>query len=346
MTWLPDNKYFWDFWFAERAGNLHLFYLQASKPQCGYNPDLRHNLSSIGQATLTPHGWRDEGTVFTASENHAWDNLSIWTGSIIEHPTNGWFYLFYTARGKQDARRWTPAEWQRAQQIGIAQSSDLRSWERIAESKIQPAIRNPGVGKFDGVAWRDPFVIFENRKFFAFICARLNPESDPAAYQARTMIDAGGAIAFLESPDIENWHDGEPQILVASDEFYQLEVPQVFWRRFENGKRFYLIFCAQEKDCSRARRERYPLSECQTGTYYMRSPLLPFDFQGIPALESPAKLFAKGLYAGKLLHPETENHPTFFGFVWSDASGHFVGGLSDPLKTIFHDDGSLKLVSG
>lgn len=348
MTWLARDKYFWDFWFATKGEETHLFYLQAGKAECRYNPEARHNLSSIGHAVLTRWGWREiEGSAFKRADDDVWDNLSIWTGSIIQHPTDKLFYMFYTARRKEDAALWTPSEWQRPQQIGVAVSQDLTLWERTEKSKQRPIIPNPGPGKFDGVAWRDPYVIYESGKFQAFICARFNPESlNQETVNRSTMnLEAGGAVVYLESPDIEHWQTSEINRLIVSDEFYQMEMPQVFWRRFENGKRLYLIFCAQERDCSRARRARMPMSECQTGTYYMCSRLLPFDYQGIPEFEEPARLLVRNLYSGKLLHPETQAQPPFFGFVWSDDSGHFIGGLSDPILTQFNADGSLKFLT-
>ena len=97
MAWLPDNKYAWDFWFAEKDGELHLFYLQALKSHCNYKPEARHNLASVGHAVLTAWGWRDTTkTAFAPAEGAAWDNLSIWTGSIIQNPKDQRFYLFYT----------------------------------------------------------------------------------------------------------------------------------------------------------------------------------------------------------------------------------------------------------
>jgi beta-fructofuranosidase len=348
MTWLAKNKYSWDFWFAADGENIQVFYLQASQAECGYNSEARHQLSSVGRAELTPWGWREvEGQAFSSEANDAWDNLSIWTGSIIQHPTTKLFYMFYTARGKAENLRWTPSEWQRPQHIGLAMSKDLQVWQRSETAKHRPVIANPGPGTFDGVAWRDPYVIYEPGKFQVFICTRLNPESvNRETVKSLTVNPEGGAaIVYLESADIEDWQTSEINTLIDSAEFYQMEVPQVFWRRFANGKRFYLIFCAQEKDCSRVRRQQRPASQCQTGTYYLCSRLLPFDYPGIPEFEGPARLLAAGLYAGKFLRPETEARPPFFGYIWSDDSGHFIGGLSDPIPTEFKADGSLQFIT-
>lgn len=341
MPWFPRDQYLWDFWFTQKDDELHVFYLQASQRECNFDPEQRHNLAAVGHAILTENGWQEIGTApaFAKSPNGSWDNISIWTGSVIQDPQSGLFYLFYTSRRKEDAPLWTPSEVQRPQQIGVATSRDLTAWERTPASLLAPVIPNPGVNEnFDGVAWRDPFVIkAEDGFFYAFICARANPQYSPAA------VTAGGIIAYVKSQNLQNWENTQPEILIRSDEFYQLEVPQVFWRKTAAGKRFYLLFCAQEKDCSEKRRAKFPTAECQTGTYYLHSELLPLDFQGIPKLSDTARLLAAGWYGGRLLQPETENNPQFFGFKWADADGNFVGGISDPMCTEFLADGSMRL---
>lgn len=344
MPWFPCNQYFWDFWFARRrqAGRdeLHVFYLQAGQRESQWNPDLRHDLASVGHAVMTCAGWRELTPALSSSEGRAWDNRSIWTGCVIENPDDGLYYMFYTARRNEDATIWTPSEWQRPQQIGLAVSPDLIKWDRTETSHSVPVIPNPGrmVG-LDGVAWRDPYVIRgEDGAWQAFICARVNPAD---ADHKHFGTDAGGTIVWLQSDNPETWNVAETRTLIASDEFYQMEVPQIFWRTEKKGKRFYLIFCAQEKDCSRARRARQ--RTCGTGTFYLSSELLPFDYAGIPQLNEPAQLLAPGWYSGKLLDPETVEQPLFFGFQWADEAGRFVGGLSDGLLVRFNHDGTMEL---
>jgi beta-fructofuranosidase len=344
MPWFPRNKYLWDFWFARKGEELHLFFLQASHLECGFNPDRRHNLSSIGAAVMTPWGWREsDSAVLSKANGNAWDDLSIWTGCVVTPPEADLHYLFYTARRATDEPVWTPSEWQRRQQIGLAISHDLLTWERTAQSKKTPVIPNPGkMAGLDGVAWRDPYVIRgEDGAWHAFICARLNPLD---ANNKDFGLDAGGVVAWLKSDDLEEWDVAGTRRLVTSDEFYQMEVPQVFWRRFERGKRFYLIFCAQERDCSRARRARVGAAQCRTGTYYLHSELLPHDYHDIPLLAGSAKLLAADWYAGRLLDPETARQPLFFGFQWADEAGHFVGGISDPMPARFKEDGAIELI--
>lgn len=341
MSWSPEDKYLWDCWFAWKGEELHAFYLQADRAACQHNPDARHDLSAIGHAVMTPHGWQalNDHEVLSRPRDDAWDNLSLWTGSIIQPaPTRPW-HLFYTARRREDAPVRTPAEWQRPQQIGAALSNDLINWRRTRASQTAPVIPNPGREYgLDGVAWRDPYVIRgADGQYYAFICARLDPEKNHLSS------DAGGVVAYVSSPDLEQW-ETQPRLVRCPHEFYQMEVPQIFWRRFDEGLRCYLLFCAQEKDCSPLRRLRG--LECETGTYYLQSSLLPHDDQSIPVFAESARLLARGLYAGKLIRPETDDRPLFFGFPWADPEGNFIGGISDPLRARFCEDGALELEHG
>jgi beta-fructofuranosidase len=342
MPWSPNNKYIWDSWFAWNGDELHAFYLQACKAECGYNPDERHNRSSVGHAVLSPWGWKElnGAPALAAADGGTWDNLAIWTGSIVQAEPGGPYHLFYTARRREDAPLWTPSEWQRPQQIGLAVSEDLHDWKRAGKHPVIPNFGKP-LG-LDGVAWRDPYLMRgANGEWYAFVCARLNPHDRNHSHIG---LDAGGAIVWLRSQKLDEWRVEETRMLVTSTEFYQMEVPQTFWREFADGKRFYLLFCAQEKDCSQSRRNRK--LACATGTYYLRSDLLPFAYADIPPLREPAELLAPNLYAGKLLRPEGDERPVLLGFPFADAAGHFAGGISDPLQAQFHNDGSITLNHG
>lgn len=340
MPWFPHNQYCWDFWFARHADELHLFYLQAAHADCNFNPEARHDLAAIGHAVMTQHGWRECSPALTRATRAAWDDLALWTGCTVHNPQDNQHYLFYTARQRADAPRWTPSEWQRPQQIGLAVSPDLHTWQRIGTA---PIISNPGqAGGLDGVAWRDPCLLRDaGGVWHAFFCARLDPDSRDDQLIG---LDAGAVIAWLQSDDLLRWENSTVRRLVVSDEFYQMEVPQAFWRTFPEGKRFYLLFCAQEKDCSRTRRARLPSEQCRTGTYYLHSALLPHEQQIIPCLPGSARLLAPNWYAGRILDPDSDA-PSFFGFQWADAAGRFVGGVSDAMPARFHADGTIELIA-
>jgi beta-fructofuranosidase len=335
-AWSPRGKYLWDFWFARRGRRVHAFYLQAERAACDEDPERRHDLASIGHAVRGDHGWQEALPALLPSAEPAWDDLSVWTGSILARSPSGPYSLFYTGRGRAAGPIATPRGPQRPQSIGLAVSKDLREWKRSATSLQRPIIPNPGPAQgFDGASWRDPWLLREcEGPYVAFVSTRLHADTGAPD-------DAGGVIAAVASSDLEHW--GPPRIFVRSDDFHQLEVPQVFWRHVAGGKRCYLLFCAQAADCSKRRLSRMPASECRTGTYVMASDLLPVGFTGLPPMREPARLVAPGLYAGKLLDPESHGRGEFYGFPWADADGRFVGGIAGPFPATFDPRGELSV---
>lgn len=313
-----------------------MFYLQASRFACAYNPVRRHNLASVGHAILTDIGWREidpHKPALEKREGNFWDNQAIWTGSIIQK--EGLYYLFYTARCQDDLLVETPHERRLPQNIGVATSQDLRTWTRTPASLKKPVIPNPGIeSEFEGSNWRDPCMLKDdtNGQYYAFICAR--PKESPA--------DMGGIVAFATSSNLSDWQDEPYKILYRSDEFYLTEVPQVFWRQTSDRKywRFYLLFGPHWSP--------FFIQKVPVGvTYYVRSQPIEdrskVSYDRIPWEDEPANLLCKYLYAGKVIDPETETYPVFYGFQKEDEGGHFVGGISDPQWAVFADDGTISL---
>lgn len=335
MTWSPPDKYIWDFWFARRGPELHLFFLQASRRECGDDPERRHDLASVGHAVWTSRGWEEIGPhpALRRAEGRAWDNTSIWTGSIIRNSATSLYTMLYTSRCAEDAPVWTPRGKFRPQHIGAAVSPDVISWRRTATSRRRPVIPNPGKQSgWDGVNWRDPYLVRgRDGLFYAFISTR----------RADAPPDSGGAIVYLTSPDLERW-SAAPRVLIASTEFYQMEVPQVFTAPMGDHRRLYLLFSAQAEDCAAGRRQRLPQNQCRTGTYYLVSPPIGQPTSGFPPLEEPARLLAPGWYGGKII--KMGRRAVFFGFRWKDARGRFAGGLSDPLPVRFDAHGSIHVL--
>lgn len=331
MPFQPEEKYVWDLWFAHDGKEQHLFYLQADREACDFDHHKRHNLSSVGHALIKDGQICDasKGSVFSASTtDDTWDNFSIWTGSIIKDPDSRKFLMFYTARKREDIAIETPSEFQRPQNIGLAVSDDLVNWKRHPNSVSSPVIANPGTSDhFDGVAWRDPYVFKLGDYFYCLITARLEPNEK---YNIGDW-DQGGTIAWLRSKDLYDWSAATPQILVTSRHFYELEVPQLFSHEIEGKRVYYLIFCAQRKACSKERLEQLPDSENQSGTYLFTSEPMELESLELPRFESPAKLLTPGLYAGKILNPESTS-PTIYGFhIGTDEESQCGGILSATL---------------
>ena len=310
-----------------------MFFLQARQLECGYNEQNRHNLATIGHAILTTGGWQEinlDKPAFAPREGDFWDNLSIWTGSIVQK--DGLYYFFYTGRCKDDPWITTLHQRRRPQNVGVAVSKDLREWERTPASLQAPVIPNPGTDSdFDGVNWHDPYVIEDNGKYYAFICA--HPKESP--------VDAGGVIAYATSSDLEHWQEEPYRILYQSDEFYLTEVPQVFWRRMNDQEhwRLYLLFSPR---WSQLFNQTIPIGV----TYYVRSVAIAdrkgVSYDNIPWESEPANQLIAGSHAGKLVNPEAP-YPVFLGFQYEDEKGNFVGAMSDPQWAIFADDGKIRL---
>ncbi len=345
MPWTPKDKYMWDFWFAriksESSNSLHVFYLQADKSNCSFNDVNKDKNSTIGHAVLTDYGWKEHTEIaLKAGAPGSWDDLSIWSGSIIEDNSTGLFNMFYTARTRSDKPIWTPSEWQRPQKIGLATSTNLINWQRAQASIKAPVIDNPGSNcLFDGVAWRDPYVLKAGDEYWCLLTTRI-PQGKVGFDQVRW--DSGGCIVALTSERLDQWDSSQPQLITTADQFYEMEVPQLFWRHEQGGKRYYLLFCTWEKACSQKRRKEQSSRNWQTGTYYLSSEIADENDWQMPRFKGEAQILAPNLYAGKIIGENTIT-PVFFGFHTSDIAGRFAGGLSDPIAVNFNGDGSISL---
>ncbi len=277
---------------------------------------------------MTNFGWQEinpDQPVISNRDGNFWNNLSIWTGSIIEK--EGLYYLFYTARCKDEAWVETPYERRIPQNIGVAVSEDLKTWTRTLTSLEKPVIPNPGIdSQFDGINWRDPYVIKDDidGQFYAFICA--HPKD--------TSADAGGVIAYATSKDLSNWQDEPYRILYSSNKFLFTEVPQVFWRKTNDLKSWRLYFLFSPRWSSFFNRE------IPTGiTYYVH--YVPIEnrkkvsYDNIPWETEPAKILVKGLHGGKLIEPEKEENPVH----------HYNGMFLTQLKVLIIQEMKMTLLS-
>ncbi len=325
MGWAPNDKYLWDAWFIhDRDGRLHAFFLQASKAACDFIPSNRHDMAVVGHAVSIDGTWKYvDSAPCLATRAASWDNISIWTGSVIYDWRNDLFYMFYTSRDGNSGKRWTPRGDFHPQRIGVAASKDLMNWERI-DAIVPNCSEDMGL---DGVNWRDPYVIEYGGNYLCLISAHANPGSGISE-------DAGGAIVLFESESLTDWSQAARRVLVLSDEFYQLEVPQLYCHVEEEGVRFFLLFCAQAADCTVDRKSNYP-EDCATGTYYFASELCAHDCSILPSFEEPPRLLALDIYAGKII--DMHGVPSLIGFDYQGGETDFVGGLSDGAPVIFSD---------
>jgi beta-fructofuranosidase len=298
-----EDKWIWDFWFAQVGDTTHVFFLQA--PRSLVDPDLRHRNVTFGHAVSTDlTNWTLLPDPLARSAPGSWDDLATWTGSITR--ADDIWHLLYTGVSTHDSGL--------VQRIGLATSRDLAHWERFGDGPVIEA--DPtwyellDLDAWHGQAWRDPWVIADpaGNGYHALITARL-PSGPP---------DARGVIGHAVSADLRRWEVLPP--FPSPGGFGQLEVPQVV----EAGASTLLVFCTAGHHLSAARRhglEREP----GTGTYICRVPGLlgPFD---VP--ESTPMGAYIDLYAGKLVRRGEDWF--VMGFL-DTIEGEFVGELSDPI---------------
>ena len=217
MTLKIDGKWIWDSWYAKDGDTYHGFFLQADKSLI--DPDLRHLNVTQGHATsydLT--NWTHLGTMFGPQKSRpAWDDSTTWTGCVVQDDAGLW-HLFYTGT--------TLAEASLYQRIGHATSPDLHNWVRVGDGlcldiegpNADTYAKNHIVGHWHDRAMRDPWVMRDpdGDGWLMYFTSRAPGIPEP---------NAGGAIGFATSPDLNTWTLCPPVFVGGMG---QLEVPQVF----------------------------------------------------------------------------------------------------------------------
>jgi beta-fructofuranosidase len=148
------------------------------------------------------------------------------------------------------------------QRIGHATSDDLHNWVRVGDGLCLD-ILGPNAGHYEADhlrgfwhdrAMRDPWVMRdpEGDGWLMFFTARAAGVTEP---------NAGGAIGFATSPDLDRW-ELQPPVFVGG--YGQLEVPQVF----AAGGRWYCLFCTSADHFSKEQADLIPGGPV-TGTHYL-----------------------------------------------------------------------------
>jgi sucrose-6-phosphate hydrolase SacC (GH32 family) len=295
-----DDRWVWDFWFADTGTDYHLFFLSA--PRSLIDPNLRHRNASIGHAVSEDlvH-WTVLPDALARGEPGRWDDIATWTGSVIE--AGGTWFMFYTGLSTDSDGL--------VQRIGLATSQDLTHWERYGQRPIIDAdptwYEMLGDSPWHDQAWRDPWVLADpsGDGYHALICARnrIGPT------------DARGVIGHAVSADLLTWEVRPP--LVSPSGFGHMEVPQVVL----TGDSAVLVFSTDVSTVSVARRA----DQSATGTYICRGSGLLGPF-AVP--ESVPFRQRSSLYSGKLVR-QRDGRLALMGFV-NVVDGAFVGEISDP----------------
>jgi beta-fructofuranosidase len=205
----PRGYYLWDLWLIRRHGCYHVFYLQA--PRTAPAGVERHDLATVGHATsFDLVHWKEHGIALAAGPAGSWDDLCLWTGSVIEKDSR--FYMLYTGRNR-DAPH--------VQKIGLAISDDLYRWEKHRGNPVSSAdprwYDTLSIGRYPTEDWRDPYLYYnaDDRTYYALITAR----------DVATVPPYGGCVALATSPDLVNWECRPP--LCAPGFYKEMECPQI-----------------------------------------------------------------------------------------------------------------------
>lgn len=301
---LPD-QWVWDFWFARKGHEHHVFYLQA--PRTLGDPLLRHHSASIGHAASSDlRRWRVLPDALHPGPPGTWDDLATWTGSVIEHDSR--WHMLYTGINRSERGL--------IQRIGLATSDDLLHWSKHPANPVIEAdsrwYEQLDLDRWRDQSWRDPWLYFGNGEVRVLVTARSN--TGPA--------DGAGVVAQARSTNFADWEVLPP--LTIPGDFAQVECPQLVP---VDGRRL-ILFSSLAEDHSTTRQKRTGRAGV-TGTFLFErlDPDGPYRASDEPIASSDSALGA--LYAGKLVEAE----PDEWRFIAFRGAGDqdFVGELTDPL---------------
>lgn len=295
-----DDRWLWDSWPVDDGDTHHLFYLQA--PRSLGDPDARHHAATIGHAVTADYErWDVLPDALWPARAAAWDDLAVWTGSVVRGEHGGW-HLFYSAISRRDQGR--------VQRIGRADSDDLIHWRRYGDRPVVRAdprwYETLNLTVWREEAWRDPWVFRD-------------PDGDGWHMLITARVGVGprfgrGVLGHAWSPDLDRWEVRPPLTTPAG--FAHLEVPQVATL---NGRPI-LIFCCAAADLSAERRVATP----RAGTWSVPGDSLlgPFDLDRAEPFADPSR------YAAHLVGLNT-GRPALLGFD-QPANGAFTGVIPPP----------------
>ena len=318
---LPDH-WIWDSWYAHDGARWHAWFLKA--PKSLEDPDLRHWHVSHGHAVSDDlRHWDHRGTSLAPATRPAWDDYTVWTGSVVPDDDGTW-HLFYTGTSH--------AEDGLQQRIGHAISHDLHRWERVGDGLCLDLV-GPQAPLYEAdharAVWpdramRDPWVMRDpdGPGWLLVFTARAAGVAEP---------NAGGCIGLATSPDLFAWTLQPP---VFTGGFGQLEVPQLF----AHEGRWYCLFCTAAEHFSAARAEATPGGPV-TGSHYLmgEAPRGPWRIAPGPFLDGALPCRR---YAARIVR--TAEGLRLLGFA-DRPDGAFVGHVMDPDAVEVQPDGRLVL---
>ena len=300
MLRLPDS-WIWDFWIADTGIEFHVFFLRASRAL--HDPHRRHLRASVGHAvSVDLIEWRLLPDAIVHSDVPAWDDLAIWTGSVLRGSDGRW-RMFYTGLSHADAGM--------VQRIGVATSTDLMTWVTPGKPDVVSDPRwyeQLDDGIHDHVAWRDPWVFADPAgdgwHMLITARARFGPHDDR------------GVLGHAWSSDLESWMVRPPRSDPGAG-FDQLEVPQVA----EVDGRHVLLFSCLAADAAPSRRRSGPGGSWALA---VADPVGRYDV-------GAARLLVDDRFYSARLVRDRAGQWQMLAFHLREADGSFDGRLSDPM---------------
>lgn len=304
------TKWIWDFWLVETDTEYHLFFLQAPRE---VEAERRHWNTSVGHAVSTDlTTWQVVGDALTPSTDAAFDDLAVWTGSVVLGDEDLW-HMFYTGLSQVDNGQ--------VQRIGVATSTDLHTWTKRGPQAIvtsdgrwyeQLAVS----GRPE--AWRDPWVVRDpdGDGWHMLITA----SAGGSAGTADPEVGQQGVLGHARSADLSSWAV-QPPLSAPGSGFGQLEVAQL--AVVDSAP--VLLFNCLEPELSAGRR-----ASGETGGVWVLRPdslLGPYD------VTKATLLTDESLYVGKLVQLR-DGRWVLLAFVNQDCDGAFVGSITDPMPVV------------
>ncbi len=303
-----EDAWIWDSWIADDGERYHLFFLKA--PRALEDAGLRHTAATIGHASsLDLVAW-DVHADALLPDAKRWDDVALWTGSVVRGDEGTW-RMYYTALSSD------PGHGVKDQRIGLAESRDLTTWQRVGDRPlVAPDPR--WYRTIDGThseTWRDPFVFAdpEGDGWHMLITAR-HPDAPRLS---------DGVLAHARSADLTTWELQPP--LTEPAGFGQIEVPQV---RVVDG-RHVLVFTCHPEEQSPGQIERFG-PHC-TWSVLGDHPLGPWDIDAARPFEAAPKLFAAPLVQ------QRDGTWVFVGFLNQEPEGILSFEILDPILVGLRD---------
>lgn len=325
---LPD-RWLWDFWVVRDGPDYHVFYLQA--PRSLLDPELRHWHASIGHAVSTDlRRWEVLPDALAPGEPGAWDDYTVWTGSIEPgaamegewRPTSdsGGWRLLYTGTSRRTRGL--------VQRIGLATSDDLVHWTRHpANPVIEPDHRiyealDPAAWHEE--AWRDPWLVRDPLAgtLHALMTARV-ADGPPATR---------GVIGLARAEAWDQWVALEP--ITRPGVYGHLEIPQLVQLA---DRRWCLVFSVPGLPDGGPPPAEMPAQAALRGTHFLLAdtPLGPFEWQSHGVLLADRS----GSWYGAKLLPGPGGSLVCLAWLLHDRDGGLVGELSDPMEVTIGPEG-------